>query len=49
MKSFLEVCDNTREKLGRGLQEKEIEFLQWMYERYEEELDHHKPMTKNEA
>ncbi len=39
MKSFLEVCNNTREKLNRELHEKELEFLQWVYERYEEEQE----------
>lgn len=38
MKSFLEVCENTREKLGRELCEKEIEFLQWTHKRYEQEI-----------
>lgn len=37
MESFLKVCEETRKKLGRQLQEEEIEFLQWVYERYEEE------------
>lgn len=34
---FLEVCENTRKKLGRQLQEEELDFLQWMYTRYEKE------------
>lgn len=38
MKSFFEVCKNTREKLGRELCEREIGFLQWTYKRYEQEL-----------
>ena len=37
MKSFLEVCGDTRKKLGRELQKNEIDFLQWLYMRYEEE------------
>ena len=37
MKSFLEVCGDTRKKLGRELQKREIDFLQWMYMRYKEE------------
>lgn len=37
MKSFLEVCGDTRQKLGRELQKREIDFLQWLYMRYEEE------------
>lgn len=38
MISFMEVCKNTRNKLGRELHKKEKEFLQWMYKRYEKEL-----------
>jgi len=43
MKSFFQICNETTEKLGRKLQDEEIKFLQWMYERYtveqlEEEL-----------
>lgn len=37
MESFLKVCQDTTKKLGRKLQEEELEFLQWVYERYEEE------------
>ncbi|GAB3048169.1 hypothetical protein [Virgibacillus ainsalahensis] len=37
MESFLQVCEDTKEKLGRQLHENELEFLQWMYERYTEE------------
>lgn len=37
MESFLEVCNHTSEKLERALHEEELEFLQWMYERYEDE------------
>lgn len=37
MKSFLQVCEDTKERLGRKLQDNEIKFLQWVYERYEEE------------
>ncbi|CDQ38252.1 MULTISPECIES: hypothetical protein [Virgibacillus] len=37
MVSFLQVCDDTEKKLGRKLQEKEIQFLQWVYKRYIEE------------
>lgn len=44
MISFFEVCENTREKLGRELCEKEKEFLQWMHKRYEQEL---KKVEKN--
>lgn len=38
MESFLKVLkEDTKEKLGRQLQKQEIEFLQWMSERYQEE------------
>ena len=37
MRSFLQVCEDTRKKLGRQLQEDEVKFLQWMYKRYIEE------------
>ncbi|WP_165769018.1 hypothetical protein [Virgibacillus profundi] len=37
MESLLQVCEDTEKKLGRQLQENEVEFLQWMYKRYEEE------------
>jgi len=37
MKSFVHVCEDIKERLGRQLQENEIKFLQWLYERYEEE------------
>jgi len=37
MKSFLELCEETTNKLGRRLQKREISFLQWMFERYQEE------------
>ncbi|WP_164217569.1 hypothetical protein [Virgibacillus sp. YIM 98842] len=37
MKSFVQLCENTREKLGRQLQENEKAFLQWMYENYKDE------------
>lgn len=39
MKSFLEVCEDTREKLNRQLQENEVEFLRWMHDRYTEEQE----------
>lgn len=35
--SFLNVLEDTKEKLGRQLQKSEVEFLQWMYERYQDE------------
>ncbi|GGB35038.1 hypothetical protein GCM10011409_10640 [Lentibacillus populi] len=37
MESFLHVLKDTEKKLGRQLQEREIEFLQWVYDRYTEE------------
>lgn len=37
MESFLKVCEDTKRKLGRQLQDKEVVFLQWMYEKYEKE------------
>ncbi|WP_161493811.1 hypothetical protein [Virgibacillus necropolis] len=37
MESFFNVLEDTKEKLGRKLQRKEVDFLQWMYERYQEE------------
>lgn len=39
MMSFLEVCENTREKLNRKLSIVEIEFLEWMHTRYEAEQE----------
>lgn len=39
MISFLEVCENTREKLDRKLSIVEIEFLEWMHTRYELEQE----------
>ncbi|MEN1967586.1 hypothetical protein WMZ97_05845 [Lentibacillus sp. N15] len=37
MESFLHVVEDTQEKLGRPLQEREIEFLRWVYDRYKKE------------
>jgi len=37
MKSFVQLCENTKEKLGRQLQNNEKEFLQWVYENYKDE------------
>ncbi|SET75614.1 hypothetical protein SAMN05216389_12516 [Oceanobacillus limi] len=37
MKSFLQLCRDTEKKLGRKLLEQEVEFLQWVSERYIEE------------
>ncbi len=33
----MEVCEDTKEKLGRQLQENEKDFLQWMYNHYRNE------------
>lgn len=41
MESFLEVCEDTSKKLGRKLQEEELKFLQWVYERYKQEQRSH--------
>lgn len=38
MVTFLQICQETEEKLGRQLQDKEVVFLQWVYSRYLEEL-----------
>lgn len=46
MESFMEVCKNTRDKLGRDLHKKEKEFLQWMYKRYEEEMQENKHISE---
>jgi hypothetical protein len=37
MKSFVQLCENTKDKLGRQLHDNEKEFLQWMYENYKDE------------
>jgi len=37
MKNFVQLCENTREKLGRQLEDNEKAFLQWIYENYKEE------------
>ncbi|MFD1852234.1 hypothetical protein ACFSC5_19860 [Oceanobacillus bengalensis] len=42
MISFLQVCEDTKEKLGRQLQEDELRFLHWMYNRYTEEQQENK-------
>lgn len=33
----MDVCEDTKEKLGRQLQENERDFLQWMYNHYQNE------------
>lgn len=37
MEDFLQLCEDTKKKLGRQLQEKEKEFLTWVYESHEQE------------
>ncbi|MFD2762072.1 hypothetical protein [Lentibacillus juripiscarius] len=37
MESLLKVRENTEKQLGRRLQEKELVFLRWVYDRYHEE------------
>ncbi|MFB4169869.1 hypothetical protein [Virgibacillus sp. JSM 102003] len=37
MKSFLHLLEDTEKKLGRQLYKNEVEFLQWVYERYTRE------------
>ncbi|WP_196493836.1 hypothetical protein [Ornithinibacillus caprae] len=42
MKNFLQFCRETEIKLGRKLQEDEIKFMQWVFERYIEEEKNNK-------
>ncbi|MBP2076271.1 hypothetical protein [Oceanobacillus polygoni] len=37
MESFFTISNVMTKKLGRKLQDEELKFLQWMYERYTEE------------
>jgi len=37
MKSFPEIHKETAMKLGRPLEEREINFLKWLHERYKQE------------
>lgn len=37
MKSFVNICEETKTKLGRQLQEKEKDFLIWMYSKHQNE------------
>ncbi len=39
MLSFIEVYEDTVEKLGRQLLDNELQFLQWVYRRYQEEQE----------
>ncbi|WP_165767952.1 hypothetical protein [Virgibacillus indicus] len=34
MDCYMRVCEEFREKLGRQLQQNELEFLQWVYGQY---------------
>ncbi|CDO05109.1 Kv channel-interacting protein [Oceanobacillus picturae] len=34
MESFLQICEDTTNSLGRQLEAKEEQFLQWVYDRY---------------
>lgn len=40
MESFIQLCSESRERLGRDLQKEELEFLHWIYERYTEDQLH---------
>lgn len=37
MDCYMRVCEEIKEKLGRQLQQNELEFLQWMCRRYKQE------------
>ncbi|WP_156290186.1 hypothetical protein [Oceanobacillus salinisoli] len=37
MENILHLYDDARKQLGRQLREEEVNFLQWMYNRYSEE------------
>jgi len=39
MESFSDIQEEAREKLGRNLKEREIAFLEWIYQRYTEEME----------
>jgi len=39
VKSFEGVCEDARKKLGRTLDEKEKEFLLWMFRRHHDETN----------
>lgn len=38
MNNLLELCKISQDKLGRGLNKKEIEFLKWLYETHQQEV-----------
>lgn len=37
MLNFLDLYENTSKQLGRKLKDEEVDFLQWLYDRYSEE------------
>jgi len=39
MSDWLEICEVTKQKLDRELQQQEIDFLKWVYERHIEERE----------
>lgn len=50
MESFFTISNVMTKKLGRKLQDEELKFLQWMYERYtEEQLETELEHTAEEA
>ncbi|WP_368653385.1 hypothetical protein AB4Y30_17070 [Ornithinibacillus sp. 4-3] len=44
MENFLQVCEDTEKRLHRKLQKEELQFLQWMCERYAEEQQKNEKM-----
>lgn len=49
MKSFFELCQCTENKLERELHENEIDFLQWVYDRYRTEPQNDKHKRNKES
>ncbi|GAA0436038.1 hypothetical protein GCM10008983_10840 [Lentibacillus halophilus] len=41
MKQMEHMREHTERQLGRKLQEKELAFLRWVYDRYQEERQRH--------
>lgn len=37
LKTFSELLRNTEEQLGRKMQDREVEFMHWVFDRYQEE------------
>lgn len=37
MENFTKVCEDAKKRLGRQLQDDEIQFLRWVYARHQEE------------